>query len=67
MARRLAKVPAVLWTDVYAAAALAGAATMVALRRLGLPPVAAAVIGGLVCFTLRVVSAWRHWSLPSIH
>ncbi len=63
----LAKVPTVLWSDVYAAAALAGATVMVVLRRLGVSPVVSAIAGGLICFTLRVVSVWRHWSLPWVH
>lgn len=63
----LAKVPTVLWADVYASAALAGAATLVISRKLGVPPVISAVIGGVLCFLLRVVSVWRHWNLPWVH
>lgn len=63
----LAKVPTVLRADVYATAALAGAAVMVLGFKLGLPRKWMMASGGLVCFALRVVSVWRHWNLPSIH
>ena len=63
----LAKVPAVLWADVYATSALTGATVMVLCRRAGLPPVVSAVIGGVACFALRVVGALRHWNLPWVH
>jgi len=60
----LAKVPTVLRADVYATAALAGAALLIAARRLGLAPRLSATLGGALCFTLRVVSVYLHWSLP---
>jgi len=60
----LARVPNVLHADVYATAALVGAATMVLCRRLGLTDTQSAFVGGVVCFALRVVSVWRHWNLP---
>lgn len=60
----LAKIPNVLHADVYATAALAGAAIMVLCRRLGMTDTQSAFVGGLVCFVLRVVSVWRHWNLP---
>src|ERR1039457_6495823 len=60
----LAQIPTVLRADVYATAALAGSATMVICRKLRLSPVLSALIGGTVCFLLRVVSVWRHWNLP---
>jgi len=62
----LARVPMILRTDIYATAALAGSAAMVIGRRLGLSPTAAAVLGGVVCFLLRMVSVWRHWNLPTV-
>lgn len=62
----LARVPTVLRADVYATAALAGAAVMVAGLSLGLPSTAMTVAGAAVCFGLRVVSVWRHWSLPRV-
>jgi uncharacterized membrane protein YeiH len=60
----LAQVPNVLRSDIYATAALAGAVVMVAATKLRLPPMLAAIAGGLVCFLLRVISVWQHWNLP---
>ncbi len=60
----LATIPTVLRADVYATAALAGSATMVLCKRLGMNPVLSAFTEGIVCFLLRVVSVWRQWSLP---
>lgn len=60
----LTRVPAVLRVDVYATAALAGSAAMVAARRLGLSAKLSAVIGGLFCFGLRAVAIRQHWNLP---
>jgi uncharacterized membrane protein YeiH len=62
----LMQVPTVLRADVYATAALAGAAVMVVGMRLNRSPQAMAVLGALVCFTLRVVSVWLHWNLPKV-
>lgn len=60
----LARVPVVLRADIYATAAFAGAAVVVVGRRLGLPPLVAAILGAVTCFTVRVLSVWQHWSLP---
>jgi uncharacterized membrane protein YeiH len=60
----LAQVPTVLRADVYATAALAGAAVVVAGRTMKLPKTAVAVAGLVVCFLLRMISVWRHWNLP---
>jgi uncharacterized membrane protein YeiH len=57
----LAQVPTVLHADVYASAALAGAAVMIARLKLRLPRVVVMTLGGIVCFVLRVVSARRGW------
>jgi uncharacterized membrane protein YeiH len=62
----LSRVPTVLWSDIYATAALAGAAVMVAGLKLRLPPALMTVIGAVACFLLRVVSVRQHWSLPRI-
>ena len=62
----LAQVPTVLRADVYATAALAGAGVMVLMVRLKFPKTLAAVCGATVCFALRMVSLWRHWSLPHV-
>src|SRR5271154_2145101 len=60
----LARVPLVLRAEVYATAALAGAAVLVMGRKLRLSPTLAAVVGGTFCFLLRIVSVWQHWNLP---
>jgi uncharacterized membrane protein YeiH len=60
----LTRVPAILRIDVYATAALAGGVVMVVARKVGVPPVLAAVVGGLVCFGLRMVSVREGWNLP---
>lgn len=61
----LARIPNVLHADVYATAALAGSATMILCRRLGMKDTYSALVGGAVCFLLRVVSSWLHWQLPA--
>jgi uncharacterized membrane protein YeiH len=62
----LAQVPRVLNVDIYATAALVGAAVMVACRKAKVPPVWSALLGGSVCFLLRIVSVWQHWNLPKV-
>lgn len=62
----LARVPTVLRADVYATAALAGAAVMVIGAKLAMPNALASIFGIVVCFLLRVVSVWRHWNLPKV-
>lgn len=60
----LTRVPGVLRVDIYAVAALTGAATMVVLLRLKVRPTTAASVGAVVCFVLRMVSYYQHWNLP---
>jgi uncharacterized membrane protein YeiH len=62
----LNQVPMVLRADVYATAALAGAAVVVGARKLRLPGAVASILGGVVCFLLRMISVWRHWNLPRV-
>jgi uncharacterized membrane protein YeiH len=62
----LARIPLVLRADVYAAAALAGAAVMIILLKLKTSPALASAVGAAVCFLLRVVSVWRGWNLPRV-
>jgi len=62
----LAHVPRVLQSDIYATAALAGAVALVVLRKLGISPALAAIVGGISCFMLRVVAVHSHWNLPRI-
>jgi uncharacterized membrane protein YeiH len=60
----LARVPLVLHADIYATAAFAGAFVVVVARRAGLPPAAAALVGGSACFILRVLTMSYGWHLP---
>ena len=63
----LAQIPIVLRADVYAVAALAGAAVMVAGLRLGCHRAAMTFLGAAVCFFLRMIAVWNHWNLPKAH
>jgi uncharacterized membrane protein YeiH len=60
----LAKVPVVLRSDLYAVAALAGAAVVAVGSVLGLAPAVAALVGALLCFALRMIAIRRDWQLP---
>jgi uncharacterized membrane protein YeiH len=60
----LAEIPTVLRADLYAVAALAGATIVVIASVLQLPSDAAALVGALLCFVLRVVAIRRRWQLP---
>ncbi|NCT68712.1 MAG: trimeric intracellular cation channel family protein [Rhodanobacteraceae bacterium] len=60
----LADVPLVLRSDLYAVAALAGAAVVVAGAALGLPSAATMIGGAALCFGLRVLAIRRGWQLP---
>lgn len=62
----LARIPAVLRVEIYAVAALVGAAVMITGIRRGLPRSWMMVVGGVLCFLLRVVSVWKHWNLPRV-
>jgi uncharacterized membrane protein YeiH len=62
----LARVPGVLKADVYAAAALAGAAVVVVGLKLKLPKTLAMSLGAIVCFALRMEAVSRHWNLPKV-
>jgi uncharacterized membrane protein YeiH len=60
-----AEAPSVLRGDVYAVAALAGAALVVAGRMMDFPSTAGAILGALLCFGLRFVAIRRGWQLPA--
>ena len=60
----LAQIPTVLRSELYAVAALAGAAVVVTGHLLDLPLVPTAAAGGLVCFALRTLAIRRGWQLP---
>jgi uncharacterized membrane protein YeiH len=60
----VAEVPTVLRADIYAVAALAGAAVVVVGQLLHAPPAARTVAGALLCFGLRLMAIQRGWHLP---
>jgi uncharacterized membrane protein YeiH len=62
----LAEVPTVLRADVYATAALLGAAILVIGLKLNLPRVAVGVAAGSACFLLRMAAIVFHWNLPKV-
>jgi uncharacterized membrane protein YeiH len=57
--------PIVLRKDLYAVAALAGAAVVVAGHLLHLPPNATTIGGAALCFGVRVAAIRRGWGLPT--
>jgi uncharacterized membrane protein YeiH len=61
----LTEIPTVLRSELYAVAALAGAAVTVAGHMLQLPALAVAVAGFVVCFGLRVLAIRYGWKLPT--
>ncbi|WP_116809920.1 trimeric intracellular cation channel family protein [Steroidobacter cummioxidans] len=61
----LADVPAVLKSDLYAVAALAGAAVVAGGRMLHVPAVVTAICGGAICFGLRMMAIRWGWHLPT--
>jgi len=60
----LADIPTVLRADLYAIAALAGAAVVVVGHLLHLPPTATTMAGALLCFGLRLMAIRHGWRLP---
>ncbi|HTZ90260.1 MAG TPA: trimeric intracellular cation channel family protein [Alloacidobacterium sp.] len=60
----LARIPSVLHSDVYAAAALAGAAAMILSLKVKIRPAVATAVGFAVCFVLRMIAVHQHWNLP---
>jgi len=60
----VAEIPTVLRADLYAVAALAGAAVVVIGSLLHLPSTAATIVGAALCFGLRVMAIQRGWHLP---
>jgi len=59
------EVPSVLRTELYAVAALLGAAFTVVGQRLGLSSDVAAPIGATLCVTLRLLALRYGWNLPA--
>lgn len=60
----LAEIPVVLRADLYAVAALVGAAVVVIAHLLQLPGGVAALAGAALCFGLRVMAIRYGWRLP---
>ena len=60
----LAEIPTVLRADLYAVAALTGAAVVVIGAALGLPATAMTIAGAVLCFALRFMAIRRGWHLP---
>jgi uncharacterized membrane protein YeiH len=59
------EIPTVLRTELYAVAALIGAAVMVAGRMLHLATPVAATAGAVLCFGIRFIAMRRDWQLPT--
>jgi uncharacterized membrane protein YeiH len=61
----LNEVPTVLRSEIYALAALAGAAVVVGGYLLALPATTMAIAGATVCFGVRLIAVARRWQLPA--
>ena len=59
------EIPTVLRTELYAVAALIGAAVVVAGRMLDMPSSVGTVAGAVLCFGLRFIAMRRGWQLPT--
>ncbi|WP_085932078.1 trimeric intracellular cation channel family protein [Enhydrobacter aerosaccus] len=59
-----AQIPVVLRSEIYALAALAGAALVAAGHSLGLPETVTLLTGTAVCLFLRMMAIYRGWHLP---
>lgn len=57
-------VPSVFRGNIYAVAALTGAAVVVVGRMLNLPSTAVTIAGAMICFGLRFLAIRRSWQLP---
>jgi uncharacterized membrane protein YeiH len=60
----VSEVPAVLRADLYAVAALLGAAVVVIGTRLGFGAEVVSISGAALCIGLRITAMHRHWQLP---
>ena len=58
------EIPVVLRADLYALAALSGAAIVVGGHILHWPPTATTITGAILCFGMRLVAIRRGWNLP---
>lgn len=60
----VSEIPTVLRTELYAVAALIGAAVVVVGKLLHVPSPVAAAAGAMLCFGLRFIAMRRRWQLP---
>nr|WP_143174406.1 TRIC cation channel family protein [Streptoalloteichus hindustanus] len=60
----LREIPMVLRKEIYALAALAGAAVVALGDRLQLPAGPVSVVGSALVITIRVLALWRRWHAP---
>jgi uncharacterized membrane protein YeiH len=60
----IAEVPVVLRADLYAVAALAGAAVVVIGQMLNVSSSAAMTVGAMLCFGVRFMAMRYRWRLP---
>lgn len=60
----VSEIPTVFRTELYAVAALIGAAVMVFGRVQGVPSSVSAIAGAVLCFGLRFMAMRRGWQLP---
>lgn len=60
----VSEVPVVFQAEIYAVAALAGAAVVVGGHLLGFSPGPTAAVGACLCFSLRMAAIRRGWRLP---
>lgn len=60
----VARTPAVLQSDLYAVAALAGASLVVGGHLLRWPVVPTAIAAAALCFAIRLIAIRRGWNLP---
>jgi uncharacterized membrane protein YeiH len=61
----VSEVPTVLYSELYAVAALAGATVVAVGRVLNYPSDTTAVAGAALCFVLRLIAIHRGWRLPT--
>ncbi|UPG93847.1 trimeric intracellular cation channel family protein [Luteibacter aegosomatissinici] len=62
----LTRTPLILMADIYATAALLGAAVVVVCTRLRWSPALAMALGCVVCFAVRMLAVVYHWQLPRV-
>ncbi|SFW57573.1 trimeric intracellular cation channel family protein [Luteibacter sp. UNCMF366Tsu5.1] len=62
----LTRTPLILMADIYATAALLGAAVVIGCRKLQWPPAVATALGCLVCFAVRMAAVAFGWQLPRV-